>query len=274
MGETGASQGREKSSLSTLDVNTRGVAGDRLFAIRDTNGKSALRVVRFKMLPTYCSISCHVILRCDVKDLMPARWRLHGGSRGPYIVVVHTCRGGQNTLYVKVIRVTISTCEPQPLSLPGFVPLSRAALRLSATRMLGGRLAPAFPGTIAVMTLRLVPRTCGHFFRGSMPFGSFLPKEYSFFDFFEQHASKCVEGTQALLHMLRDVRAAAEYARSSKTSSMPGIRLRITPSKPSIRPLLPRSIVTRSISSSPAWMTSWISSMPPASASSCMTSRT
>jgi uncharacterized protein len=49
-----------------------------------------------------------------------------------------------------------------------------------------------------------------------MPFGSLLPKEYSFFDFFEQHASKCVEGTQALLHMLRDVRAAAEYAKIVK----------------------------------------------------------
>ena len=50
MGETGASQGREEG-LSTLDVNTRGVAGDRLFAIRDTNGKSALRVVRFTNAP-------------------------------------------------------------------------------------------------------------------------------------------------------------------------------------------------------------------------------
>ena len=45
-----------------------------------------------------------------------------------------------------------------------------------------------------------------------MPFGSLLPKEYSFFDFFEQHARTCVEGTQALLHMLRDVQAAAKYA--------------------------------------------------------------
>ena len=49
-----------------------------------------------------------------------------------------------------------------------------------------------------------------------MPFGSFLPKEYSFFDFFEQHASKCVEGTQALLHMLRDVGDAAAYAKAIK----------------------------------------------------------
>jgi hypothetical protein len=26
-----------------------------------------------------------------------------------------------------------------------------------------------------------------------MPFGTLLPKEYSFFDFFEQHTGKCVE---------------------------------------------------------------------------------
>jgi len=49
-----------------------------------------------------------------------------------------------------------------------------------------------------------------------MPFGSLLPKEYSFFDFFEQHARTCVEGTQALLHMLRDVSAAAAYAKAIK----------------------------------------------------------
>src|SRR4029450_3440734 len=36
-----------------------------------------------------------------------------------------------------------------------------------------------------------------------------LPKEYSFFDFFEQHASTCVAGAQLLLHMLRGARAAA-----------------------------------------------------------------
>ena len=49
-----------------------------------------------------------------------------------------------------------------------------------------------------------------------MPFGSFLPKEYSFFDFFEQHASTCVEGTQVLLHLLRDVGDAAAYAKTIK----------------------------------------------------------
>ena len=49
-----------------------------------------------------------------------------------------------------------------------------------------------------------------------MPFGTFLPKEYSFFDFFEQHASTCVAGAQLLLHMLRDARAAAEQAQAIK----------------------------------------------------------
>jgi predicted phosphate transport protein (TIGR00153 family) len=49
-----------------------------------------------------------------------------------------------------------------------------------------------------------------------MPFGRLLPKEYSFFDFFEQHARTCVEGAQLLLHMLRDVRAAAGHAKEIK----------------------------------------------------------
>src|SRR2546426_5719488 len=49
-----------------------------------------------------------------------------------------------------------------------------------------------------------------------MPFGTFLPKEYSFFDFFEQHASTCVAGAQLLLRMLRDARAAAEQAQEMK----------------------------------------------------------
>ena len=38
-----------------------------------------------------------------------------------------------------------------------------------------------------------------------MPFGVLLPKEYSFFDFFEQHASKCVEGARLLQHLLHNV---------------------------------------------------------------------
>ena len=49
-----------------------------------------------------------------------------------------------------------------------------------------------------------------------MPFGRLLPKEYSFFDFFEQHASTCVAGAQVLLDMLRDGRDAAEYAQKIK----------------------------------------------------------
>jgi predicted phosphate transport protein (TIGR00153 family) len=35
-------------------------------------------------------------------------------------------------------------------------------------------------------------------------FGRFLPKERSFFDFFEQHAALTVQGTQELVEMLRD----------------------------------------------------------------------
>jgi uncharacterized protein len=54
------------------------------------------------------------------------------------------------------------------------------------------------------------------FWETAMPFGTFLPKEYSFFDFFEQHASTCVAGAQLLLHMLRDARAAAEQAQAIK----------------------------------------------------------
>ena len=49
-----------------------------------------------------------------------------------------------------------------------------------------------------------------------MPFGALLPKEYRFFDFFEQHASKCVEGAHALLQMLRDVQTAAGHATAIK----------------------------------------------------------
>ena len=106
-----------------------------------------------------------------------------------------------------------------------------------------------------------------------MPFGSLLPKEYSFFDFFEQHASKCVEGTQALLHMLRDVGDAAAYAKAIKDIEHAGDTI-THHTLETLHKTLPRWIAMRSISSSPAWMTSWISSMPLASVSSCMTSRT
>jgi uncharacterized protein len=64
-------------------------------------------------------------------------------------------------------------------------------------RLLQGALAPAFRETV-------------------MPFGVLLPKEYGFFDFFEQHASKCVAGAELLLQMLRDVRAAAGHAKEIK----------------------------------------------------------
>jgi uncharacterized protein len=49
-----------------------------------------------------------------------------------------------------------------------------------------------------------------------MPFGALLPKEYSFFDFFEQHASKCVEGAHLLLQLLQNVKEAEALAKEIK----------------------------------------------------------
>ena len=49
-----------------------------------------------------------------------------------------------------------------------------------------------------------------------MPFGALLPKEYSFFDFFEQHASKCVEGARLLLQLLHNVQSAEALAKEIK----------------------------------------------------------
>src|SRR5919109_826780 len=49
-----------------------------------------------------------------------------------------------------------------------------------------------------------------------MPFGTLLPKEYSFFDFFEQHASKCVEGAHLLLQLLQNVKEAEALAKEIK----------------------------------------------------------
>ena len=49
-----------------------------------------------------------------------------------------------------------------------------------------------------------------------MPFGTLLPKEYSFFDFFEQHASKCVEGAGLLLQLLKNVQDAEALAKAIK----------------------------------------------------------
>jgi predicted phosphate transport protein (TIGR00153 family) len=58
-----------------------------------------------------------------------------------------------------------------------------------------------------------------------MPFGSLLPKEYSFFDFFEQHASQCVEGARLLLQMLRDVQKAETLAKEIKEVEHAGDRI-------------------------------------------------
>lgn len=49
-----------------------------------------------------------------------------------------------------------------------------------------------------------------------MPFGAFLPKEHSFFDFFEEHASKCVEGARLLLQLLEKVDMAEALAKEIK----------------------------------------------------------
>lgn len=49
-----------------------------------------------------------------------------------------------------------------------------------------------------------------------MPFGSFLPKEHSFFDFFEQHAGQCVEGARLLLQLLHNVDMAEAFAKEIK----------------------------------------------------------
>ena len=116
------------------------------------------------------------------------------------------------------------------------------------------------------MTLPRVPRYILTFFPGgSYALGSLLPKEYSFFDFFEQHAR--VEGAQALLHMLRDVHAAAEYAKAVKDIEHAGDnithRTLETLHKTFITPL-DRDEIHQLIS---GMDDIWISSMPPASAS-------
>jgi hypothetical protein len=49
-----------------------------------------------------------------------------------------------------------------------------------------------------------------------IPFGALLPKEYSFFDFFEQHASKCVEGAHLLLQLLQNVQEAEALTKEVK----------------------------------------------------------
>jgi hypothetical protein len=49
-----------------------------------------------------------------------------------------------------------------------------------------------------------------------MPCGVLLPKEYSFFDFFEQHASKCVEGAHLLLQLLQNVQEAEALTKEVK----------------------------------------------------------
>src|SRR5262249_44157136 len=49
-----------------------------------------------------------------------------------------------------------------------------------------------------------------------MPFGALLPKENRFYDFFLQHASKCVEGARLLLQLLKNVQDAEALAKEIK----------------------------------------------------------
>ena len=58
-----------------------------------------------------------------------------------------------------------------------------------------------------------------------MPFGGLLPKEYSFFDFFEQHASQCVEGARLLLQLLHKVDMAEALAKEIKEVEHAGDRI-------------------------------------------------
>jgi uncharacterized protein Yka (UPF0111/DUF47 family) len=49
-----------------------------------------------------------------------------------------------------------------------------------------------------------------------MPFGRLLPKEVSFFDFFEQHADKCVAASELLLKLVGNLDDAADIAKQIK----------------------------------------------------------
>ena len=49
-----------------------------------------------------------------------------------------------------------------------------------------------------------------------MAFGNFLPKEVSFFDFFEQHADKCVAGAELLVKLIGSLDHAARIAKEIK----------------------------------------------------------
>jgi uncharacterized protein len=49
-----------------------------------------------------------------------------------------------------------------------------------------------------------------------MPFGNFLPKEVSFFDFFEQHADKCVAGAELLVKLVGSLDQAEKVAKEIK----------------------------------------------------------
>jgi uncharacterized protein Yka (UPF0111/DUF47 family) len=80
-----------------------------------------------------------------------------------------------------------------------------------------------------------------------MPFGALLPKEYSFFDFFEQHAGKCVEGARLLLQLLKNVQDAEALAKEIKEVEHAGDKIPITLLKHCTRRSLPPLIARRSI---------------------------
>jgi len=49
-----------------------------------------------------------------------------------------------------------------------------------------------------------------------MPFGNLLPKEFSFFDFFEQHAAKCVEAAHLLVKVFENPSGAEAIVKQIK----------------------------------------------------------
>jgi uncharacterized protein len=49
-----------------------------------------------------------------------------------------------------------------------------------------------------------------------MPFGALLPKEYSFFDFFDQHAAKCVDAAKLLVETMSNIGQAEALAKRIK----------------------------------------------------------
>lgn len=49
-----------------------------------------------------------------------------------------------------------------------------------------------------------------------MPFGNLLPKEYGFFDYFDNHATRCVEAAKLLVQIFDDISKAEPLAKQIK----------------------------------------------------------